>query len=238
MKETKVLGIPLTVIRKQELIKELERTIREKRQEAIAAVNARKIVRAFKEPDVEKLLQKFDVFLADGSSVVRAASEPLERITGVDLMEDICAMSERTGARIFFYGATEEQNARARKHLKEKYPRMQIAGACNGYDGMEDPAAIINEVEADVVLVALGTPKQEEWIIKNRDNLSASVLLGVGGAFDIYSGSKKRAPLWIQRAGFEWLYRMLREPERFRQIPELLEFRRLLKKEQRRKNRV
>ena len=230
MKNTSVLGVPISMINQRQLLKMIDDAVRSGQQMTIVAVNARKIVRAIHEPEMKRLLMGYDVFLADGLSVARAAGPMTERITGVDLMEEICRQSARTGARLFFYGATEENNLAARKKLKTAYPGMRIAGHCNGYED-EDVVEKIRESGADVVFVAKGTPLQEKWIMEHGKSTDASILMGVGGAFDVLGGKVKRAPGFIQNMGLEWLYRMAWEPKRFHQIPELLEFRRLVKKE-------
>lgn len=230
MKNTSVLGVPISMINQRQLLKMIDDAVRSGQQMTIVAVNARKIVRAIHEPEMKRLLMGYDVFLADGLSVARAAGSMTERITGVDLMEEICRQSARTGAKLFFYGATEENNLAARKKLKTAYPGMRIAGHCNGYED-EDVVEKIRESGADVVFVAKGTPLQEKWIMKHGKSTGASILMGVGGAFDVLGGKVKRAPGFIQNMGLEWLYRMAWEPKRFQQIPELLEFRRLVKKE-------
>ncbi|HIZ81358.1 MAG TPA: WecB/TagA/CpsF family glycosyltransferase [Candidatus Mediterraneibacter pullistercoris] len=230
MKNTSVLGVPISMINQRQLLKMIDDAVRSGQQMTIVAVNARKIVRAIHEPEMKRLLMGYDVFLADGLSVARAAGPMTERITGVDLMEEICRQSARTGAKLFFYGATEENNLAARKKLKTAYPGMRIAGHCNGYED-EDVVEKIRESGADVVFVAKGTPLQEKWIMKHGKSTGSSILMGVGGAFDVLGGKVKRAPGFIQNMGLEWLYRMAWEPKRFQQIPELLEFRRLVKKE-------
>lgn len=230
MKNTSVLGIPISMIKHHELLEAIEDTIRYNRKMTVVAINARKIVRAIHDPAMKRLIMGFDVFLADGSSVVKATGCAAERITGVDLMEDICRCSAAIGARIFFYGASEENNLAAQRKLKGMYPGIRIAGYCNGYD---DGNVIdkINASGANVVFVAKGTPLQEQWIMRHGKETGANLLMGVGGAFDVFSGQIKRAPAFIQNLGMEWLYRMVCEPKRFKQIPELLEFRRLVKKE-------
>lgn len=230
MKNTSVLGVPLSMVKRESFPEMIADAIRGRRRLAIVAINARKIVRAVREPEMRRLLMGFDVFLADGSSVVRAADYEVERIAGVDLMEDICRCSGRIGAKIFFYGASEESNEGARRELKKRYPDMLIAGYCNGYEDA-DVLEKINKSGADIVFIAKGTPLQERWIISNGGKTGASVLMGVGGSFDVFSGKVRRAPDFIQKAGLEWLYRMILEPKRFRQIPELAEFRRLVKRE-------
>lgn len=231
--KTYVLGVPLTVLDRKELMDTLKKAICEKRQLALVAINARKIIRTVHEPDMKDLLSGFDIFLADGASVVRAADHCVERITGIDLMTDICRDSEQLGAKLFFYGASDENNQAAQKKLKEKFPGMQIAGYCDGYDDA-DVLQRIQDSGANVVFVAKGTPLQEKWIIENRGKLpGVSILMGIGGALDVCCGKVKRAPVIFQKAGLEWLCRMIIEPKRFTQIPELLEFRKLIKRQKR-----
>ena len=126
MKNTSVLGVPLSMINRQQLLSVIEETIQLHRRISIVAINARKIVRIHRNPEMKRLIMGFDVFLADGSSVVKAADSAVERITGIDLMEDICRCSREIGARIFFYGASEKNNLAAQKKLKELYPDVQI----------------------------------------------------------------------------------------------------------------
>lgn len=230
MKNTTVLGVPLSMIKRRELLETIEDTIRRNRCISLVAINARKIVRMVHEPDMKQIIMGFDIFLADGSSVVKAADSVVERITGIDLMEDICRCSKEIGARIFFYGASEESNQEARKRLKKLYPDMTVSGYCNGYEDA-DVMDKIHRSGANVLFIAKGTPLQEEWIMKHGKETGVNILLGVGGAFDVFAGQVRRAPVFLQKAGLEWLYRMICEPKRFKQIPELLEFRKLVKKE-------
>lgn len=230
MKNTCVLGVPLSMINREQLLEMIEDTIRRNHRMSVVAINARKIVRTLRDPSMKSLIMGFDIFLADGSSVVKAADSMVERITGIDLMEDICRSSGKIGAKLFFYGASEENNLAARKNLKKLYPDMMIAGYCNGYDDADVVEKIRNS-GANVVFVAKGTPLQEQWIMKYGRETGANILMGVGGTFDVFAGQVRRAPGFLQNIGFEWLYRMICEPKRFRQIPELLEFRRLAKKE-------
>lgn len=230
MRNTSIAGVPLSMMRKEEMLIAMGEAIRSGNQLSVVAINARKVVRAVREPGMRQLILGFDLFLADGSAVVKAVDHTAERITGIDLMEEICRNGGKLGARVFFYGATEESNRGARKTMKERYPDLEIAGYCNGYED-QDVLEKIRASRANVVFVAKGTPLQEQWILENRGKTGASVLMGVGGAFDVFAGKIRRAPAFIQRLGLEWLYRMMREPRRFAQIPELLEFKRLVRRE-------
>lgn len=223
MKTTSVLGVPVSVANKDQLLNHIADCVQKKEITTIVAINARKIVRILHDPCFQKQIMRFHVFLADGASVAKATDYQVERIAGIDLMEEICRNGSKIGARIFFYGAEEESNLAAQKMLSEKYPDMYIAGYCNGYT-CDDIAEKIRNAKANVVFVAKGTPAQELWIQENAAKTGANVFLGVGGAFDIFGGQVSRAPKVLQRMGIEWLYRMLCEPKRLKQIPELFEF--------------
>ena len=232
MKETTVLGIRVSVTTKTELRKLIKQCIEQKRKLALVAVNARKVMRARESREMRQLLDGFDVFLADGASIVHACSEPLERITGVDLMEDLCAHAKELGLRIFLYGAKRENNEKARQALIRRFPSLNIVGSCDGYRD-ESVVEKINDSKAKIVFVAKGTPAQEQWIAAHKQEVCANVFLGVGGALDIWSDALPRAPRWIQDLGFEWLFRMMLEPKRFLQLPQLYQFQRLVMKEKR-----
>ena len=118
------------------------------------------------------------------------------------------------------YGAKEETIKKAKENLEIKFPNIQIVGTINGYEKDNDKIIkAINKSKADIVFVALGSPKQEYWITENMNKVNAKIFQGVGGSFDVFSGNIKRAPKWMQKIGLEWLYRLIKEPKRiFRQI--------------------
>ena len=234
MKEITVLGVRLSVTSKEEIRRAVKAAVDNRQKLAMVAVNARKIVRAVEHEETRRLLDTFDVFLADGAAVVKAAQEPVERITGVDLMEDLCAHAADLGLSIFLYGALLSNNLKAQEVLRSRYPDIRIVGHCSGYED-DDVVEQINASQANIVFVAKGTPAQERWIAENKEKTCANVYLGVGGAFDILSGSLVRAPRWIQNLGFEWLFRMVLEPRRFSQLPELFRFERMIRKERKKR---
>lgn len=234
MKEITVFGIKLSVTTKEELLALVKTCIQRKEKLTFVAINARKVMRAREEKGMAQLLESFDVCLADGVSVIRSSGMAMERITGVDLMETLCAHGAELGLRVFLYGATQERNEQAQRALKQRFPSLQIVGGHNGYDetGVLEQ---INASKANIVFVAKGTPAQERWIAAHKQDVCANVFLGVGGALDIWSGALPRAPQWLQRLGLEWLFRMLSQPRRFAQLPQLLRFQRLVWKEKRKR---
>ena len=118
------------------------------------------------------------------------------------------------------YGAKKEIIKKAKENLEIKFPNIKIVGIIDGYEKDNDKIIkLINISKADIVFVALGSPKQEYWITENMDKVNAKIFQGVGGSFDVFSGNIKRAPKWMQQIGLEWLYRLIKEPKRiFRQI--------------------
>ena len=132
----------------------------------------------------------------------------------------ICSNSAANGYRHFLYGGDKEIPAKLADRLSQKYPGLEIVGTCSPpfrpLTPEEDEAIIkqINESKADIVWVGIGSPKQEYWMAAHLGHLDAPVMIGVGAAFDFLAGAKKQAPRWIQRSGFEWMFRLVTEPRR------------------------
>ena len=144
----------------------------------------------------------------------------VRRVCGPDLMPACCELSVRHGWRHFVYGGPPGIPELLSERLRERYPGLNIVGAYSPPFRLlsdqedEDVVRMINEARPDIVWVGLGTPKQERWMAAHRSRLQASVLLGVGAAFDFNAGVKRRAPRWMQYSGLEWLFRLLAEPRR------------------------
>lgn len=145
-----------------------------------------------------------------------------ERVSGVDLMEAICAESRAHKTKIFLLGAGPQVAARAAEVLKKKYPGVQIVGTYCSSPSPKDfnvIGPIITSSRADVLFVAFGSPNQELWIAQNLQYLDTiKIAMGVGGAFDFISGEKKRAPAWMRKVGLEWFYRLAQQPARIKRI--------------------
>jgi len=150
----------------------------------------------------------------------RARGGPVrERVTGIDLVESLAEASAAGGLRLFLFGGAPGIAERAAATLRERYPAVEIAGTHDGYfAGPQSPliAASIAKSGANVLLVGLGSPKQEYWLDDYLTATNCSVGIGVGGSFDVLAGMVSRAPRGWQRLGLEWLYRLMREPSRWR----------------------
>ena len=156
---------------------------------------------------------------ADGAGVVRAlkaAGRPVpERCSGCDLIVDIAREAAGRGWSLFFLGAAPGVAEAAVENLKRQFPDLKVAGVRDGYFTDDDEVVSqVRQASPDVLLVAMGMPKQEKWFWKHRDRLGAKVAMGVGGSFDVLSGAVRRAPEFYQKHGLEWLYRFACAPRK------------------------
>lgn len=144
----------------------------------------------------------------------------IKRVYGPELMQEICDVSEKNGYKIFFYGSSANILNKLKEKLNKKYPALVISGAYSPpfrqLTKEEDDKIVeeINNKHPDIIWVGLGSPKQDLWMYQHRDRINAPLMIGVGAAFDFLSGVKPQAPRWIRNNGFEWLFRLITEPNR------------------------
>jgi N-acetylglucosaminyldiphosphoundecaprenol N-acetyl-beta-D-mannosaminyltransferase len=191
----------------------------------ISTVNVEYLMTARRDAEFAHVLRHTALNVPDSVGVLWAArwlGRPLrERVTGSDGIYRVAALCARKGFRLFLLGAASGVAARVAGILAERYPGLQVCGTLSGSPSTEDEisiAAAIRDSAADVLLVAFPHAPQEKWISRNLVRTGAAVALGVGGAFDFCAGVQRRAPLWMQRAGLEWLYRLVRQPWRWRRM--------------------
>jgi N-acetylglucosaminyldiphosphoundecaprenol N-acetyl-beta-D-mannosaminyltransferase len=165
-------------------------------------------------------VERASITVADGQPIVWGASwlgRPLpERVTGVDLVDALCERAAREGKRVYLLGGTADVVARAARRLRERSPGLLIDHA-DGYFGNDDAAARadrIRSARADILFVGMGVPRQEIFLEEQWDRLGVGMAIGVGGSFDVLAGVRARAPLWVQKMGMEWLFRLAQEPRR------------------------
>lgn len=188
----------------------------------VFSANGNSIARAAVDAEFRAHYEAADVIHADGQPVVLASrlltSAPIpERSATTDYFLDAAEMAQARGLKFFLLGATESVNARCAEILRARYPGLEIVGRRNGYFSKEDEAAVCEEIDAsgaDVVWVGLGVPLEQSFCTRNRRRLKAGWLVTCGGCFNFVTGDYSRAPRWMQAAGFEWLYRLAREPRR------------------------
>ncbi len=188
---------------------------------AVVAVNPEKIMRARKDPALLQSLRRAALLIPDGIGAVWGArflaDAALDRVPGSELMPAICARAAENGRSVFLFGAQEDVNAMVADILPARFPGLRIAGRRNGYVDADAMPALVDEINqsgADVLFVALGSPRQEDWIDRHIGALRVKAVQGVGGTFDVIAGRVRRAPDLFLRLNLEWFYRLLREPKR------------------------
>jgi N-acetylglucosaminyldiphosphoundecaprenol N-acetyl-beta-D-mannosaminyltransferase len=196
-----------------------------RRPRQICTANPEFIMAAQRDAEFRDVLNAADLVLPDGVGLLWAArrlgaSLP-ERVAGSDLIYRLAELAGARGWRVYFLGAAEGVAQAAAERLRALYPGLVIAGAFAGDPSPAAAAALVAGLRAarpDVLLVAYGAPAQDKWIARHKDELGVPVSLGVGGSFDFVAGVARRAPVWVQRAGLEWLHRWWRQPWRARRI--------------------
>lgn len=223
------LGVEVTPLNMDEVLLKVNKIIVDNKKGFIVAINPEKIMKAQDDDDLKKLINSADIKIPDGTGVVIASKlrggSIKSRVTGIDLMKNICFTSIDQGYKIFLLGGKKEVAKRASKVLESSIKGIDIVGIEDGY--FEDKDLIIrkiNESGANILFVALGSPKQENFIKENMDKINANIFMGVGGSFDVICGDINRAPIWIQKCGGEWFYRLLKEPSRIKRIKVLPKF--------------
>lgn len=180
------------------------------------------LMRARWDETLKEAYRRADLVTADGTGLVWASrifgTTLPERVAGIDLLEAFCPRAAEKGYRLFMLGSKSGVAGEAAQNLQRRFPALQIVGAHHGYFDRSDDQAVLEKIQQaapDLLLVGMGVPRQEEWILRTRDRLNVPVIMGVGGSFDVLSGRLRRAPRSWQRMGLEWLWRALREPSRF-----------------------
>ena len=188
---------------------------------AVGVVNAAKVVAMRRNPALRQAVGGCDMVLADGQSVVwasRLLRSPLpERVAGIDLFMELLAEAERRSYRVYFLGARPDVLARMLDEVARRFPGLTVAGARDGYYQADEEAGVaagIRQSGADMLFLGMSSPRKEIFLGRWGEATRVRVVHGVGGSFDVLAGLTRRAPLWYQKHGLEWLYRARQEPIR------------------------
>ena len=227
-----ILGIPVHKVTMNQSISLARQFMAETGYRQIATVNPEFIMAARQDAQFISVLRHADLCIPDGIGLIYASrwmGKPLpERVAGSELVYHLAEQAAQNGWRLFLLGAAPGVAEEAAAIFKTLYPGLAIAGTYAGSPAEAENEAIvslINESEADLLFVAYGAPNQDKWIARNRDALTTVRLaMGVGGSLDFVTGRSLRAPEWVQNLGLEWLYRLLREPWRWRRMLALPQF--------------
>lgn len=202
----------------------IKNDLKNNKKRFVVTVNPETLMMAKKDEEVRKLLTNKGVSLVPDGIVVVKTSKWLkmpvkERITGIELMQELLNIANINSYSIYLFGAKKEVLSALVKKIKREYPHITILGATDGYVKNKD--AIMKKIiklKPDICLVALGIPVQEKLILKYYDKAEKGIFMGVGGSFDVLSGCKKRAPQLFIKLNLEWLYRIIKEPKRIKRF--------------------
>ncbi|MBN9503902.1 MAG: glycosyltransferase [Armatimonadetes bacterium 55-13] len=226
-----ILGMPVDRLGMNETLRVLESFVAEKRPHLVVTADASGIVQAQDDPEFQELFKSADLITPDSIGVIWAAKRkgmPItERVSGVDLVDRICGLSADKGYRIFFLGAAPGVAELAAEKMRLKHPGCNIVGARHGFFPADSDAIIAQEVaetQPDFLFVAMGIPRQEKFIKATEGIINASVSMGVGGSFDVFSGKVRRAPKFFQALHLEWLWRLLQNPKKIAKVKNLPKF--------------
>lgn len=226
----KILEVPFINTTRAAFIQLLQNRIEKKEKTFVVTANPEIVMHTLDDSDYRKTLEKADYITADGIGIVKAAQligQPLpERVSGFDIMMDLLVVADEKKYKVFFLGAADHVLQGTLAKVKTDYPGIQIAGAQNGFFDWNDPVLpqMIRNAEPDLVFVALGFPRQENWIGRHIGQFNQGVFIGIGGSFDVFSGNVKRAPEAWQKLNLEWFYRLVKQPSRWKRMLVLPKF--------------
>jgi N-acetylglucosaminyldiphosphoundecaprenol N-acetyl-beta-D-mannosaminyltransferase len=221
MEWVQVLGCPITKLSLGEFVDLIEQYISSHKPHYVAVVNVAKLVKMRADRELKQSILAADLIGADGVPLIWASQllgNPLPgRVNGTDLMYKLLERADEKGYRIFFLGAKEQVLGRVLDVVRKAYPGVRIAGSHHGYFTAAEELTIVEKIraaQADILFIAFGTPQKELWVKRYLSAMGVPIVHGVGGSFDVLAGVIPRAPLWMQRNGLEWLFRLLQEPRR------------------------
>lgn len=216
-----MMGCSIDNLSMEETIATIDGFIRDGRPHQHVVINVDKIVKAYRDPALMDVINACDLINVDGMPVVWAArllGIPLkERIAGIDLFEALMQRAAIKGWRVFLLGARDEIISSVCRIYIDRYPGLVIAGHRNGYWPADQDLLVAEQVfqsKADLLFVAISSPRKEKFLNSCQDLMRVPFAMGVGGTFDVAAGKVKRAPLWMQKVGLEWFFRFMQEPKR------------------------
>jgi len=227
IKRLRVLGVPVDYVNMSLAIRYVEGLLsNNKKGSYILAVNAEKFMQLQNDLFLKTIFENASLLIPDGVGAIWGIRWryrlPAKRVPGIELMQNICKVAAEKEYRIFIFGSQEEVNKKAAEKLRFIYPGIRIVGSCNGYIRDEEMEKLINDInrsKADILFVALGSPKQEKWIKEHISKLNVKICQGIGGTLDVLTGEMRRAPAFFRKLPLEWLYRLIADPKRiYRQL--------------------
>ena len=231
IERVKILDVGVDSVTMAQAVERIENLISKKKSSIVATANAEMLMRATEDEELKNILNSAELVVADGAGTVWAAhhlgKKMPERVAGYDLVQELMKIAPKKSWKIFLFGASPGIAEKAKLKAETLYPKIKIVGVRDGYFSAEDEPEIISQIkksQPDILLAALGVPKQEKWLAAHKNELNVPVSIGVGGTFDVMAGAVKRAPLWMQKAKLEWLFRAMLQPSRVGRLIALPKF--------------
>lgn len=223
MQSLDILGCRLDIIDAAAATQRILTFAREEQLAQVVTLGTEMVVHAQRDEAFRAVVNACALSLCDTIGLLavarRRGADLRERVTGVELLEALCSRAAQEKIPVYFLGGAEGVAADAAAILEVRYPGLHVAGTRNGFFTVDDEPAIARAIAASgarLLFAGLGSPRQEMWLSRNLRESGCVVGIGVGGSFDVVSGRVRRAPLVWRRFGLEWLYRLMREPRRFR----------------------
>lgn len=226
-----VLGVGVDPVTEEDVLELVWRRVEQRSPAQIVTVNAEYVMLARKDEEFAALLARAEFATPDGAGVVwamrRKGATIRERVGGADLIWSMCERAAALGQRVFFLGGSPGVAAETAARLQHAFPGLVVAGTCSGSPERSEEASIVDLIrrsKADIIFVAFGAPRQDVWVARNLRRTGAAIGIGVGGSFDYIAGTARRAPVWMRKRGLEWLWRLIRQPRRWRRMLALPRF--------------
>ena len=230
-KVVNIAGINIDDITMNQAVERVYEFIDSGENHAIYTPNAEIMMEGITSKNLKSILNNADMLVADGAGVVLASKilgkKVAEKVSGFDLVKNLLISSKVRPIKFFLFGGKPGIPEAATSNINKDYPGAEVVGIRNGYFKEDEIPSIIEQINnsgAEVLLVCLGAPKQEEWIEKNKSQLKVKVSMGVGGTMDVLAGNVKLAPDFFRNNGLEWMYRLYKEPKRFKRMLRLPKF--------------
>lgn len=236
-----ILNIPFISLTQTEFIEQLTQHIEAREKAFVITANPEVVMKAKRDAQLMHILTKATYITADGIGIVKAAKklkQPLPgRVTGYDTTIGLLQKANEKKYKIYLLGASEDTIEKTVNNIEKQYPNIEIVGYHHGFFDLNDQSIAneIKEKQPDITFVALGVPRQEQWIYAQIDKIQHGIFIGVGGTFDVIAGTVKRAPNFWIKLNLEWFYRLIKQPSRFIRMLDLPKFMWHVHREQKKK---
>ncbi|MDZ5471929.1 WecB/TagA/CpsF family glycosyltransferase [Bacillus sp. 31A1R] len=219
-----VLDVPFYNVTFNEMVNTLTNRIQSNQKTFVVTANPEIVMHAYENDDYMQMVRQADFVTPDGVGILIGAkilnNYIKERVTGFDMTMELLNRANEHQWKVYLLGGKEETNEKAVTNIKIQFPNLNLIGHHHGYFNWEDKQIQkeIQQLQPDIVLVALGFPRQEKWIYENLNEFTKGIFIGVGGSIDVLAGEVKRAPAFWQKLKLEWFYRLLKQPSRWRRM--------------------